>query len=43
MKADEIARYLQDHPKFFEEYADLCAALPPASACGVLSITDCRT
>ena len=25
MKADEIARYLQDHPKFFEEYADLLA------------------
>ena len=23
MKSDDVARYLQDHPKFFEQYADL--------------------
>ena len=27
MKADDIARYLQDNPKFFEDYGDLLAQL----------------
>lgn len=42
MKADEIARYLQDHPKFFEEYADLLAQLciPHPHGGRAISITE---
>lgn len=42
MKADEIARYLQDHPKFFEEYADLLAQLyiPHPHGGRTISITE---
>ena len=25
MKAEDVAHYLQDHPQFFDEYADLLA------------------
>jgi uncharacterized protein YigA (DUF484 family) len=27
MRAEEVARYLKDHPEFFEEYAELLASL----------------
>ena len=27
MKADEVAHYLQEHPEFFEEYADFLASM----------------
>jgi uncharacterized protein YigA (DUF484 family) len=27
MKSDEVARYLKDHPEFFEQYADLLGAI----------------
>ena len=42
MKADEIARYLQDHPGFFEEYADLLAQLciPHPNGGRTISITE---
>lgn len=42
MKADEIARYLQDHPGFFEEYADLLAQLciPHPHGGRTISITE---
>ena len=42
MKADEIARYLQDHPNFFEEYADLLAQLyiPHPHGGRAISITE---
>ena len=42
MKADEIARYLQDNPKFFEEYADLLAQLciPHPHGGRAISITE---
>lgn len=42
MKADEIAHYLQDHPKFFEEYADLLAQLyiPHPHGGRAISITE---
>lgn len=42
MKADEIARYLQDHPQFFEEYADLLAQLyiPHPHGGRAISITE---
>ncbi len=42
MKADEIARYLQDHPKFFEEYAELLAQLciPHPHGGRTISITE---
>ena len=42
MKADEIARYLQDHPKFFDEYADLLAQLyiPHPHGGRAISITE---
>jgi uncharacterized protein YigA (DUF484 family) len=42
MKADEIARYLQDHPKFFEEYAELLAQLyiPHPHGGRAISITE---
>ena len=28
MTSEEVARYLKDHPEFFEEYADLLAIKP---------------
>ncbi|MBA3903009.1 MAG: DUF484 domain-containing protein [Rhodocyclaceae bacterium] len=42
MKADEIARYLQDNPKFFEEYGDLLAQLyiPHPHGGRAISITE---
>jgi uncharacterized protein YigA (DUF484 family) len=42
MKADEIARYLQDNPKFFEDYADLLAQLyiPHPHGGRAISITE---
>jgi uncharacterized protein YigA (DUF484 family) len=42
MKADEVARYLQDHPQFFEEYADLLAQLyiPHPHGGRAISITE---
>lgn len=42
MKADEIARYLQDNPKFFDEYADLLAQLyiPHPHGGRAISITE---
>ena len=42
MKADEIARYLQDHPNFFEEYAELLAQLyiPHPHGGRAISITE---
>ena len=42
MKADEIARYLQDHPEFFEEYAELLAQLyiPHPHGGRAISITE---
>ncbi len=42
MKADEIARYLQDHPSFFEEYAELLAQLciPHPHGGRAISITE---
>ena len=27
MKAEEVAKYLRDHPDFFEEYMDLLATI----------------
>lgn len=42
MKADEIARYLQDNPQFFEDYADLLAQLyiPHPHGGRAISITE---
>jgi len=42
MKADEIARYLQDNPKFFDEYAELLAQLciPHPHGGRAISITE---
>ena len=42
MKADEIARYLQDNPGFFDEYADLLAqlCLPHPHGGRAISITE---
>ncbi len=42
MKADEIARYLQDNPKFFEEYSELLAQLciPHPHGGRAISITE---
>lgn len=42
MKADEVARYLQDNPKFFEDYADLLAQLyiPHPHGGRAISITE---
>lgn len=42
MKADEIARYLQDNPNFFEEYGDLLAQLciPHPHGGRAISITE---
>ena len=42
MKADEIARYLQDNPKFFEQYADLLAQryIPHPHGGRTISITE---
>lgn len=42
MKADDVARYLQDHPQFFEEYADLLAQLyiPHPHGGRAISITE---
>jgi hypothetical protein len=42
MKADDIARYLQDHPQFFEDYHDLLAQLyvPHPHGGRTISITE---
>lgn len=42
MKADEVARYLQDNPQFFEEYAELLAQLyiPHPHGGRAISITE---
>ncbi|MDK9725795.1 MAG: DUF484 family protein [Sterolibacteriaceae bacterium MAG5] len=42
MKAEEVARYLQDHPEFFEQYADLLAqiAIPSPHGGRAISITE---
>jgi uncharacterized protein YigA (DUF484 family) len=42
MKADDIARYLQDNPKFFEDYGDLLAQLyiPHPHGGRAISITE---
>lgn len=42
MRADEVARYLQDNPKFFEDYADLLAHihLPHPHGGRTVSITE---
>ena len=42
MKADDVARYLQDHPQFFEDYHDLLAHLyvPPPHGGRAISITE---
>ena len=42
MKADDVARYLQDNPQFFEEYADLISRLviPHPHGGRTISITE---
>lgn len=42
MKAEEVARYLQDHPEFFEQYADLLTqiAIPSPHGGRAISITE---
>ncbi len=42
MKADEVAQYLQDHPQFFEQYADLIAriVIPHPHGGRTISITE---
>lgn len=42
MKSDEVAQYLQDHPQFFEEHADLLArlVLPHPHGGRTISITE---
>lgn len=42
MKSDEVARYLQDNPKFFEEYAELLsqAFIPHPHGGRAISITE---
>ena len=42
MKSEEIARYLQDHPQFFEEYADLISrmVIPHPHGGRTISITE---
>ena len=42
MRADDIARYLQDHPQFFEDYNDLLAQLyvPHPHGGRTISITE---
>jgi uncharacterized protein len=42
MKPDEVARYLQDNPRFFEEYADLLsqAFIPHPHGGRAISITE---
>jgi uncharacterized protein YigA (DUF484 family) len=42
MRADDIARYLQDHPQFFEDYHDLLAQLyvPHPHGGRTISITE---
>ncbi|MGB0127416.1 MAG: DUF484 family protein [Rhodocyclaceae bacterium] len=42
MKSDEVARYLQDNPKFFENYADLLsqAFIPHPHGGRAISITE---
>jgi len=42
MKSEDIARYLQDHPEFFEQYADLLAlvTLPDPHSGRAISITE---
>jgi uncharacterized protein YigA (DUF484 family) len=42
MKADEVARFLQDHPEFFEQYADLLTQLviPNPHGGKAISITE---
>jgi uncharacterized protein YigA (DUF484 family) len=42
MKSEEVARYLQDHPQFFEEYADLISrmVIPHPHGGRTISITE---
>jgi uncharacterized protein YigA (DUF484 family) len=42
MKSEEVAQYLQDHPYFFEEYADLMSRVVIPHPCGgrTISITE---
>jgi len=42
MKSDDVARYLQDHPEFFEQYADLLTlvTLPDPHSGRAISITE---
>ena len=42
MKSEDIARYLQDHPEFFEQYADLLSlvTLPDPHSGRAISITE---
>ncbi|MDD5250491.1 MAG: DUF484 family protein, partial [Rhodocyclaceae bacterium] len=42
MKADEVARYLQDHPQFFDHYAELLTQLVISNPHGgkAISITE---
>jgi uncharacterized protein YigA (DUF484 family) len=42
MKSEEVARYLQDHPQFFEEYADLMSrmVIPHPHGGRTISITE---
>jgi uncharacterized protein YigA (DUF484 family) len=42
MKSEEVAQYLQDHPQFFEEYADLMShmVIPHPHSGRTISITE---
>ncbi|WP_288143482.1 DUF484 family protein, partial [Accumulibacter sp.] len=42
MRSEEVARYLQDNPKFFEEHADLVSnmVVPHPYAGRTISITE---
>jgi uncharacterized protein YigA (DUF484 family) len=42
MKSEEVARYLQDHPQFFEDYADLVSrmVIPHPHGGRTISITE---
>ena len=42
MKSEDVARYLQDHPEFFEQYADLLSlvTLPDPHSGRAISITE---
>ena len=42
MRADDVARYLQDHPQFFEDYADVLSdlAIPHPHGGRAISITE---